>query len=80
MNPSSGNIIYYLCYDTPIGQRPDGSFVRRVGKQTLEHDKFDLDMNKGVCDSMISIFGHGTHWIEDETGEKVYSGEEAYYV
>lgn len=66
------NIVYYLCYNTPVGERPDGSFVYRVGKQTLDFDKFDLDMNKSVCETMNSMYGDGTHWVEDETGEKVY--------
>lgn len=67
-----GNIEFYLCYDTPVGKRPDGSLVRRTGKQKLDFDARDLDMNIGVCDQMISFFGNGTHWIEDETGEVVY--------
>lgn len=68
----TSNIQYYLCYNAPIGKRQDGTVVYRNGKQTLDFSQFDLDANKDVCDSMNEMFGDNTHWVEDETGEKVY--------
>lgn len=67
-----GNMVYFLCYDTPVGRRPDGTVVRRVGKQKLDFDSRNLDMNISVCRQMNFSYGVGTHWIEDETGKVVF--------
>lgn len=65
---------YFLCYHTPVGVRSDGSFVMRIGKQYV-YPADDLDMALGVCDYMVLEYGAGTHWIEDEEGNRVERNE-----
>ena len=61
-----GNIRYRLHYDTPLGKG-----CRRAGSCFLSMP-FDLDFNREVAEAMCKGFGAGTHWIEDEEGEKVW--------
>lgn len=63
---------YYLAYDTPVGKRPDGSFVMKVGRQEVSEPCQDAKSAAGICDLMLSIYGDDTHWIEDENGAKIY--------
>lgn len=72
----SGNIVYYLCYDAPLGIGPDGNIYYRVGKQNLDFDKSNLSANIHVCEFMNLTYGPGTHWVEDEAGEVVYPRSE----
>ena len=69
---------YYLAYDTPVGKRPDGSYVTRVGRQKIDFCD-DLDFAVGICNTMLDIYGkknlagNDTHWIESEAGEKIWA-------
>lgn len=67
-----GNILYFLCYNTPVGRRIDGSFIMRNGKQTLDFAKFDKDFACKVCNQMLEMYGPKAHWIKDETGEIIF--------
>lgn len=69
---SKSNIRYLLCYDTPVGKLPNGSMAMHKGKQYLDTFENSLEDVIAVCNTLTSIYGQGTHWIEDEAGEKVY--------
>lgn len=66
----NGNIKYYLAYDTPIGTI-NGKVNRRVGRQEIHGMSYDKEFSLGVAEALCDVYGRGTHWIEDETGEKV---------
>jgi hypothetical protein len=67
-----GNILYKLCYDTPLGYNSNGEIHRRKGSETTSMGRqYDRDYNILWTEKMCEIYGDGTHWIEDEEGQKV---------
>jgi hypothetical protein len=67
-------IKYMLCYDTVVGQ-VNGKETRRKGKQPV-FDSFAPgfgDPVHAIIQSafMESIYGKGSHWIEDPDGKLV---------
>lgn len=62
----TGNIRYFLCYDTVIDR---ASGARRKGKQlcTEPHNK---EFALSLAATMNETWGPD-HWIEDEAGERV---------
>lgn len=68
-----GNIVFFLCYDVVL--RFGLSYgIHRAGKNKL-HDSYDKGLAISLAEHYNKMFGEGTHWIEDETGERIYPEE-----
>lgn len=65
-----GNIKYFLCYNTPLGLLSNGTIHYRIGKQEISNP-YDKNEAIYVANFMNDIYGSDTHWIEDETGERI---------
>ena len=66
---------YYLAYDAPVGKREDGTFVMRKGRQKIDFCP-TKDFASKVCSFMLRQYGRGTHWIEDEAGKTIWTGDD----
>lgn len=65
----TGNIKYVLCYDSIIGMI-NGKTHRRQGKQEIS-EPYNKAFCLAVAKSLCQIYGRDSHWVEDETGEKI---------
>lgn len=55
---------YYLCYDIP--------YLNHRGKQELPFFYQDRNFYYRMCDALQDLYGHGTHWIEQDCGVIIY--------